>query len=230
MNTLHFFSATYADARHKFLESAGIGGAVIEGLINPNARGAEGEELALDVARFGAMDAESLLIVCSGTHGNEGVCGSGCQIGLIAERVIGARPQTSAVLLLHAVNPSGFSAVSRRVCPGPRSLQSGSNSARVELVAVLEAIRGDNWLYAHGIPSGLGMESPLARAIKANIRGALTIDTHGWRDQVFTRAADFAQRALRALAGQSVAPSAKLTKPVTSASGSRPRRCLGSRA
>ena len=85
------------------------------------------------------MDAESLLIVCSGTHGNEGVCGSGRQIGLIAEGVIGARPQTSAVLLLHAVSPYGFSAVSRRVCRG----RGHFNRARIRHARTRRSAGGD---------------------------------------------------------------------------------------
>ena len=107
------FSATYPEARRKFLDAARAAGAAVESQVNPNATGAEGETLATDVARFGATGAESLMIVVSGTHGNEGFCGSGCQIGLIAEGVVAARPQDVAVLLIHAVNPYGFSHIRR---------------------------------------------------------------------------------------------------------------------
>jgi len=71
MGIPHFFSATYAEARQKFLQAARAADAAIEAHVNPNASGAEGEELATDVARFGDKDAEALLIVISGTHGNE---------------------------------------------------------------------------------------------------------------------------------------------------------------
>ena len=74
-----YFSASYAEARQKFLETARTAGAAIETHVNPNARGAKGEELALDAARFGDRDAQALFIVCSGTHGNEGFCGSGAR-------------------------------------------------------------------------------------------------------------------------------------------------------
>src|SRR5579863_1850544 len=113
MTIPHYFSATYAEARRKFLEAASAGGAMIDSDVNPHARGVSGEELATDVARFGDMDAESLFVVCSGTHGNEGSCGSGCQIGLIEEGVIEARPRSVAVLLAHGVNPYGFSHIRR---------------------------------------------------------------------------------------------------------------------
>jgi Protein of unknown function (DUF2817) len=113
MTIPQYFSATYAEARRQFLEAARAGGAIIDGDVNPNARGMSGEELATDVARFGDRDAENLFVICSGTHGNEGLCGSGCQIGLIKEGIINARPQSVAVLLVHAVNPYGFSHIRR---------------------------------------------------------------------------------------------------------------------
>jgi len=113
MGIPHYFSATYAEARQKFLQAARAADAAIEAHVNPNASGAEGEELATDVARFGDKDAEALLIVISGTHGNEGFCGSGCQTGFIGEGVIDARPKSVAVLIAHAINPYGFSHIRR---------------------------------------------------------------------------------------------------------------------
>jgi hypothetical protein len=99
-----------SEARGKFLAAARAPRASIEAYVNPNAKGAAGEELALNVARFGDSDAESLLIVCSGTHGNEGFCGSFCQTAFIEEGVIDTRrPRAVVVLLVHAVNPYGFS-------------------------------------------------------------------------------------------------------------------------
>ena len=109
-----YFSLTYPQARRKFLEAARAGGATIESHVNPNAKGTTGEDLVTDVARFGDMAAENLLIICSGTHGNEGYCGSGCQIGLIGEGIVGSRPLSVAVLLVHAVaDPYGFSHIRR---------------------------------------------------------------------------------------------------------------------
>src|ERR1700692_3467344 len=105
MGIPQYFSVTYAEARRKFLEAARAGGAAIESYVDPNAKGANGEELVTDVARFGNMDGEALFLTCAGTHGNEGFCGSGCQIGLIKEGIINARPQSATVLLVHAVNP-----------------------------------------------------------------------------------------------------------------------------
>jgi hypothetical protein len=58
-------------------------------------------------------DAESLLLVCSGTHGNEGFCGSFCQTAFIEEGIIDAWRGAVAVLLVHAVNAYGFSHIRR---------------------------------------------------------------------------------------------------------------------
>jgi hypothetical protein len=364
MGISQYFSATYAQARRKFLDAARAGGAAVESHVNPNTTGANGEDLATDVARFGAMDAENLFIACAGTHGNEGFCSSGCQIGLIKEGIIKARPQSVAVLLVHAINPYGFSHI-RRVTednvdlnrnfqdftkPLPENLRyseihdllvpsdwdgpgrakadaalqawrddngmlafqavvaggqyafpegmffggqratwsnqtfraivekhgagarrvglidfhSGlgptgygepicivapntpgferariwwgdevtsvtdgtSNSppvagpligsieeslpaaevtaigleyGTVELFEVLDAIRGDNWLYARGLKSGLSMDSALARDIKKKVRDALYVDTDDWKEKTYARAADFTLKAYRGL-------------------------------
>ena len=365
MGIRQYFSATYAEARRKFLEAAGAGGSAIESHVNPNAKGTNGEELATDVARFGDMDAENLFIVCSGTHGNEGFGGSGCQIGLIKEGIINARPQSVAVLLVHAVNPYGFSHI-RRVTednvdlnrnfrdfskpppenpryseihdllvptdwdgpararaevalkawreanggmpayqavvaggqytfpdglffggqratwsnqtfraivekhgvaakrvglidvhsglgptgygepisilasdtpgferarawwgrevtsltdgtstsppvtgpligsieeslPGAETTSIGLEFGTVELLEVLDAIRGDNWLYARGLKSGLSLDSALARDIKKKTRDALYVDTDDWKEKVYARAADFTVKAYRGL-------------------------------
>ncbi len=365
MGITQYFSATYTEARRKFLEAARAGGAAIESHVNPNAKGTKGEELATDVARFGDMDAENLFITCSGTHGNEGFGGSGCQIGLIKEGIINARPQSVAVLLVHAVNPYGFSHI-RRVTednvdlnrnfrdfskaqpesaryaeihdllvpsdwdgpararaeaalkvwrdanggtpayqavvaggqytfpdgmffggrsatwsnqtfraiverhgvaakrvglidihsglgptgygepisilepdtpgferarawwgrevtsltdgtsksppvtgpligsieeslPSAETTSIGLEFGTVELLEVLDAIRGDNWLYARGLKLGLSSDSALARDIKKKVRDALYVDTDDWKEKVYARGADFALKAYRGL-------------------------------
>jgi hypothetical protein len=74
-------------------------------------RGFDGEMLAMDVARLGAADARSLLLVSSGCHGVEGFCGSAVQRALLADAGFIAQAQRGGVALLfvHALNPHGFS-------------------------------------------------------------------------------------------------------------------------
>jgi len=108
------FSGTYAEARSKFLEAAAKRGAPVESFVH-EARGALGETLATDVALVGPADAKRLLIVSSGTHGPEGFSGSGVQVAALHDDELLGRlgPAGVALLLVHAVNPHGFSHLHR---------------------------------------------------------------------------------------------------------------------
>jgi hypothetical protein len=108
------FSASYAQARVKFLEAAGAAGLSVQSHMHPEL-GRDGEALAMDVARDGAFDADKLLIVSSACHGAEGYCGSGVQVFALhdAEWLAKARAQGVAVLYVHALNPYGFSHIRR---------------------------------------------------------------------------------------------------------------------
>jgi len=109
--TDHCFSGTYAEARSKFLAAAAERGAAIESFVHEKALGAFGEELAIDVALIGRADASNLLILSSGTHGPEGFAGSACQIAALGDEDILSRVEQAdlGLLLIHAVNPYGFS-------------------------------------------------------------------------------------------------------------------------
>jgi hypothetical protein len=109
------FSGTYVEARRKFLDAAAQAGASVESFVMDHVRGALGEELATDVARIGAADAKKLLVVTSGTHGPEGFCGSGGQIATLNDANLLERLEKAnvALLLIHAVNPHGFSHLHR---------------------------------------------------------------------------------------------------------------------
>lgn len=109
-----YFSSSYAQARDRFLSAAAPLAAHVQSYaIEP--LGSEGEPLATDVALLGDANAERLLIMTSATHGVEGFCGSGCQLALLddAPMLERARRAGVALLLVHAVNPYGFSWVAR---------------------------------------------------------------------------------------------------------------------
>lgn len=110
MNASAHFRLTYAAAREAFREAAAALGLKVHSHGNP-ARGAEGEELSTDVALIGPEDASRVMIVVSGTHGAEGFCGSGIQVGWLAGGQ--APPADTAILLIHAINPYGFSHIRR---------------------------------------------------------------------------------------------------------------------
>ena len=108
MNASHF-SQSYREARQRFLAAAASAGASVDSYIHP-LKGAVGEEIAMDTARIGAADAPSLFVVSSGTHGPEGFAGSACQLALLGDELLGRAGRGGiAVLLVHAVNPYGFS-------------------------------------------------------------------------------------------------------------------------
>ncbi|MCW5770006.1 MAG: M14 family metallopeptidase [Rhodospirillaceae bacterium] len=108
------FSRTYADARRRFTDAAKGAGLAIDTHINPNGKGPSGEELTTDVVRIGAKDADTVVFASSGTHGVEGFCGSGVQVGWLLNGVYKEVPKGVALVLIHAINPHGF-AHERRV-------------------------------------------------------------------------------------------------------------------
>lgn len=113
MSYRDYFAADYAEARRKFRAAAAMLGVPAEAIVHP-LRGPGGEELAMDLAWFGAKDAAKVLVVISGTHGAEGYCGSGCQVHGLATGLYSDLPRDTAVLMIHAINPWGF-AHTRRV-------------------------------------------------------------------------------------------------------------------
>ncbi|WP_454731685.1 MULTISPECIES: M14 family metallopeptidase [Cupriavidus] len=109
------FSRSYAEARRKFLDAARAAGATLAGFPHPTMRGSAGEELAIDVAWAGAAEARRVLLVTSGVHGVEGFCGSGAQVALLGDADLRAACAGAgvALMLVHAVNPYGFSHLRR---------------------------------------------------------------------------------------------------------------------
>lgn len=108
------FSASYAEARARFIEAADGAGLLVESRTHP-LPGLQGEELAMDVARDGHPSASRLLVLSSACHGVEGFCGSGVQVAALrdAEFRAYAADRQVAVLYIHALNPYGFSHIRR---------------------------------------------------------------------------------------------------------------------
>jgi len=106
---LDFCSDTYSAAREKFLRVAARRNAHIHSVPHPET-GAHGEELAMDFALFGDRAAEKTLLLVSGTHGQEGLIGSAIQSTFLDDLEI---PVGVNILALHALNPWGFSHLSR---------------------------------------------------------------------------------------------------------------------
>jgi hypothetical protein len=127
MSAAASFSRSYAEARAKFRATAREAGGVVSSFRNP-AAGPIGmicessglhptpsdEALSADAAWIGPRAATRLVYAQSGTHGVEGFCGSGIQIGWLQQGLQRELPPDTALLLTHAINPYGF-AWERRV-------------------------------------------------------------------------------------------------------------------
>ena len=111
------FSSDYFEARAKFLAACKARSLAVDSRLNPNAKGPGGEDLFTDIVRSGPAQAQKALLLISGTHGVEGYCGSGPQIGLLNTGAFNALPDDTAVMIIHAINPYGF-AHDRRVNEG----------------------------------------------------------------------------------------------------------------
>lgn len=100
---------SYQSARNKFLTLCKDKALYVESHIMPDIVGVNGEELAMDVAHFGSLNADRCLLISSAVHGIEGYCGSAVQCALLESDFLEQCPKNTAVVLVHAVNPHGFS-------------------------------------------------------------------------------------------------------------------------
>jgi hypothetical protein len=107
------FSTTYASARSKFVETAQAAGARLSQYAHPSAAGEFGEALSINVARLGNRSADRQLLVISGTHGQEGYAGAAAQVGWLLSSEASPVLKDVGVLLVHGLNPYGFSHGSR---------------------------------------------------------------------------------------------------------------------
>jgi Protein of unknown function (DUF2817) len=108
MATSDFFADTYIAAREKFLSAARAARCDLSKYPLRNHTGPHGEELTIDIGKLGPAEPHALLVLISGTHGVEGFCGSGCQVGFLTDRLYEALPANCGALLVHALNPYGF--------------------------------------------------------------------------------------------------------------------------
>ena len=107
MTASRYFTSDYFEARRRFRDAAETAGATLDSLACP-AAGPGGEALSTDVAWLGPADAERVLVTISGTHGAEGFCGSGVQVGWFESGLAAEAPAGTALCQIHGINPYGF--------------------------------------------------------------------------------------------------------------------------
>lgn len=103
-----YFSGDYRQAREKFLNEARALDLDIQSHLNDCAPGPDGAPLFTDVVTIGDPKAPAVLLIMSGTHGVEGFCGSGVQVGFLKTLKDRKIPANVRIVLIHAINPYGF--------------------------------------------------------------------------------------------------------------------------
>lgn len=101
------FPRDFEHARRAFVEAATDAGAAIETFAH-HLSGPAGETLSTDVALLGNPAAKNVLMLVSGTHGVEGLPGSGLMVSQLRTRVCVPDRDDLAVMLVHALNPIGL--------------------------------------------------------------------------------------------------------------------------
>jgi hypothetical protein len=104
-----YFPADYRSGRHNFIAACELAGVDVIARVHPSAEGRDGKPLFLDTAIIGPRNAKKALLLISATHGVEGYFGSGVQTGLMREGLAQRVPKGAKIVLLHALNPYGFS-------------------------------------------------------------------------------------------------------------------------
>jgi Protein of unknown function (DUF2817) len=106
-----YYSDRVDQASARFRLAAAAAGAAVRVHAHPKT-GPQGEALATMVADVNP-DAPQALVVVSGTHGVEGLCGSAIQCALLEQLAIRPLPSSLGLVVVHHINPWG-AAWSRR--------------------------------------------------------------------------------------------------------------------
>lgn len=100
------YTSNVVDATKRFLDAVNEAPGWTTNQVEHPLAGPHGEPLVTVVARRGALDAENVLVMISGTHGIEGYAGSALQIGAVRNNLLPLRSDW-AVVMVHLVNPWG---------------------------------------------------------------------------------------------------------------------------
>ena len=112
VDILEAFSNTYFEAREKFLAAAKQHNAEIKSIEHPE-RSPDGKPIFMDIAVLGPADAETGVMIISGTHGPEAYCGSAIQLGLLGSPELMSRLSDKKLVFVHGHNPYGWTHIRR---------------------------------------------------------------------------------------------------------------------
>ena len=111
---MSFFSADYFESRGKFREAVDMAGGSLHSYEHSDAVGPFGESLTVDVAVFGLSPARRIFFNLNGIHGIEAYSGAAAQLQLITSGILQQLPDNVAMILIHNINPFGWSHNSQR--------------------------------------------------------------------------------------------------------------------
>lgn len=97
----------YLESRNRFNDLANGLGAEPRSFVYDDEM-VDGIRLSTDTAYLGPSDAQTMVVIASGTHGVEGYAGAVCQFHFMETYLERCASTTIAYLLVHAVNPWGF--------------------------------------------------------------------------------------------------------------------------
>lgn len=107
------FSPNYITARQKFREIV-ISSGFRHEAYSIEQTDLNGEALTIDVGLSNTSKASRTIVVSSGLHGVEGFLGSAIQLALLRDiKFIKSIPDNTNLVLIHALNPYGFSSLRR---------------------------------------------------------------------------------------------------------------------
>ena len=98
-----YFCEDFFAARALFVKTCESAGLSVQSHQHPET-GPEGQPLATDCTLIGNGDARKLIVLMSGTHGVETLCGSACQTGWIGQKGWQSLDADTSVLMIHAIN------------------------------------------------------------------------------------------------------------------------------
>ncbi len=184
-------------------------GGEIRSWLNPKGLGSQGEKLYLDTARFGPADAENMLVLIAGTHGVESHCGSGAQIAWLRDGGPGKLPAKTGALLVHALNPHGFS-WTRRVTEDNVDLNRNfvdhdkAYPANEGYLAIADAILPDAWNEATRAESERVFQAYAQKHGMFGLQSAISGGQYSHPDGIFFGGGKptWSNRTLRAIARQ----------------------------
>ncbi len=105
-STALYFSPDFTTAQSRFRAAVAAHNGRLD-VLKLAAKGPQGEELSIDIARLGATDPQRIFIHSSGLHGIEGFAGSAIQLHCLDE-TMPALPGDAAMIMVHVLNPYGM--------------------------------------------------------------------------------------------------------------------------